>query len=283
MTISAITIETCPDNLRCLHGSSCREDRLLEEMYTCDCTAISAENGKFFSGRYCEFEATELCQVNPGSVVDYELSFCVNGGTCEHVYDIASEVEHKGCKNCPAGYEGDRCQFIAGSSPRPFYGVMSGDSGSGMGGLQITLVVLLCILFMLGVAYYFIVQRKKKYRDDSSEMDKLHPVVSGTGDLPTVESIRNSFDVDGANQYPVNHSALLRKLAKTGKSTPSRNTVSRTGSGSKPSVVQFDHDGIGVKSVKPYRDEDYDSPAPSAGRNSIGFSPDDESDGFHMT
>lgn len=284
MTIPLIEEEaaSCDDSLRCSNGSKCVEDRLLENMFTCDCSVIHGNTA--YAGRYCEFGATEFCQLNPGELVNYRLSFCVNGGTCMKTYSVATEVEHKGCK-CPDGYEGDYCEYIEGSAPRPFY--FSSDDG-GLGSLGTTMVVVLCICLSLGLFLFYVYRRRRASLKEDAELNRLHLAVHGEGSMPTVESIRNSFDVDGVNSYPVNHSALLRKLAKTGSrdNTPSPTKRSNVvGSGNKPSVVQFDHGSYTGKSVRPYRDADYDSPASVGSRNSVRFNatPDDESDDWQIS
>ena len=269
------TAIVCDDGLRCSNGAKCVEERLLENMFTCDCSAIRSNHA--YAGRYCEFQATEYCQLNPGEQVGYQLSFCVNGGTCKKNYNVATYVEHKGCK-CADGYEGDYCEYIKGSAPRPF---LPGSDNSGLGSLGTAMVVVLCLCLFLGLMLYYVYRRRRAYMKEDEELNQLHRAVHGEGSMPTVESIRNSFDVDGINSYPVNHSALLRKLAKTGSrdSTPSPTKRSYVGSGNKPSVVQFDHDTNLGKSVRrPYRDADYDSPMSTGSRNSVKFNttPDDE-------
>ena len=93
-------IEICPDGHRCKNGSSCREKRLDEGRYACDCKTIGARD--VYAGAYCDFRATEYC--NQENAVS-SVSFCTNG-KCRDKSNTSTQDAHQGCE-CNFGYAGD--------------------------------------------------------------------------------------------------------------------------------------------------------------------------------
>lgn len=257
-----LDIETCDDGLRCLHGSTCSPNLEEEGSFHCDCSSITDDS---YVGRYCEFGPTDDCQSKPGHS-DY--SFCTNGGTCKSFKETTDRIEHVGC-DCPSKYDGSRCEYVAGTMGLAF-SASSGGSGGGMSGTSTALIVVFCMFaIIVGVGFY--VYRNNKKRLEVEESLAMYND-NGHGSMPTVESIRNSFDGDG-NMYPVNHSALLRSLAKTGSTDSPSPTKRRTTPRNGPNVIQFEE---GVNS-RPYRDADYDKPVNLGGKNTVSFeSPMDE-------
>jgi hypothetical protein len=70
----------CGDTHICYHGGKCVEG-VVEEVggdddFYCDCT-VDDPSDTHYAGRFCEYEATEICGDNHNGV-----SFCVNFGTC---------------------------------------------------------------------------------------------------------------------------------------------------------------------------------------------------------
>ena len=61
-------------------------------------------------GRFCEYSVTEFCS---GDRARHSHSFCTNGGVCKRL-NSHSDTSHGGCC-CPDGYEGEFCQFPAGT------------------------------------------------------------------------------------------------------------------------------------------------------------------------
>lgn len=107
-------ITECNDGTICENFSPCVPHPVKEGSYMCDCLAArDSNNNKLiqFAGPYCEHQATSYCEA--GSELSAH-AFCVNGGECKR--EVGRTEEHAGCK-CRRGYEGDYCQFVAGSRP----------------------------------------------------------------------------------------------------------------------------------------------------------------------
>ena len=68
--------------------------------YRCDCTTANYD-GKSYSGRYCQFQATVFCTKDD---TENGKLFCVNGGTCR-------ENAIEGC-DCPSDFYGDSCEYM---------------------------------------------------------------------------------------------------------------------------------------------------------------------------
>ena len=110
----------CGDGTICENNSQCIPHPIKDGKYICDClavnNAIKAKGGSGiapdqFAGIYCEHRATSYCtKANRAST----HAFCTNGGECK--LSVGKNEKHAGCK-CPAGYEGEFCQFIEGSVP----------------------------------------------------------------------------------------------------------------------------------------------------------------------
>mmetsp|Transcript_1765 Transcript_1765/g.2360 ORF Transcript_1765/g.2360 Transcript_1765/m.2360 type:complete len:261 (-) Transcript_1765:1445-2227(-) len=250
VSLSLESPDTCPDDLRCNNGSKCVADPVHEGMYFCDCGAILG--AQVFAGRYCEFSSSTFCQVDPQEKVEYTLTFCVNGGTCKKTYDVASPVSHIGC-DCPDNFEGERCEYVKGSAPRSLNQSMNESGGSGNDILVAVLISLTCFSIVLAAVLFYWRRKKSK-----SAFEDQMPLKRATGEssMPTsAESIRNRFDDEGANSYPV----LLEQLAKSGSRDRSTSPSKRRS--------QRSHRGGG--NDKPVRNS----------RNNVSFSvPDDENE-----
>lgn len=257
ITTHELEHETCDDGLRCLYGSTCAPNLEEEGTFHCDCSSIT---DKSFVGRYCEYGPTDDCQTKPEHS-DY--SFCTNGGTCKSFKDTTDRIEHEGC-DCSSLYDGSRCEYVAGTFGYAATASSGGGGGGGLSNTSTALIVVFCMFaFILAAAYYVYRTNKRKLEMEES----LAMYNDGHGSMPTVDSIRNSFDGDG-NMYPVNHSALLRSLAKTGSTDSQSPTKRRTSSPKNgPNVIQFE-EGI---NARPYRDVDYDKPVNLGGKNTVSF------------
>jgi hypothetical protein len=87
---------------------------------------------------------------------------------------IAS-YSHPGC-NCPAGFEGDHCEYLEGNSPSSAAlgapgstGKYKGNKGSVILGLAITTIVLLIIVTLI------VMRRSLSGKDEAFNIDS-HPV-----------------------------------------------------------------------------------------------------------
>mmetsp|Transcript_29500 Transcript_29500/g.63906 ORF Transcript_29500/g.63906 Transcript_29500/m.63906 type:complete len:615 (-) Transcript_29500:236-2080(-) len=97
-------VERCDKNTSCFNGGKCSRQEEDGE-WGCDCT----KSDGFFSGKYCEMEATAICDASDDGL-ETKQWFCTNGGSCR---DNNSDVNKK-C-SCPDGFKGPHCEVKKGS------------------------------------------------------------------------------------------------------------------------------------------------------------------------
>jgi len=81
------------------------------KQFACQCDSHAHDAvTQMLAGRFCEYAVTEFCSEEEER---HNHSFCTNGGKCKK-YNSRRDHEHHGCC-CPAGYEGEYCQFPEGT------------------------------------------------------------------------------------------------------------------------------------------------------------------------
>ena len=170
---------TCPDGHKCHHHSECVENPNDESQYFCDCDASALLWDEAFAGLSCEHKATEYCKHDPSM-------FCTNGGAC-HKTRASDGTKYTECR-CANGYEGNYCQFVAGSAPQDWptdaaSKVMTskhhGQGGMGTGGIVAIVVVSLALVSAIGFLAWRYLAMKEETRgvlDDFADMevDSMH-------------------------------------------------------------------------------------------------------------
>ena len=113
--------ESC-GNYHCLNGGKCVESTFtsdavgsgsngsggVETTYNCDCTTAGADTGDKYSGRMCQYKATEYCTEFDDSNTNledgiYGTSFCVNNGRCPSDPSLPCE--------CSDEFSGFKCDY----------------------------------------------------------------------------------------------------------------------------------------------------------------------------
>ena len=195
--------EYCEDGHRCLNGATCVRDPDNSASFLCDCSTMPDYASHPHAGRYCEFGASFLCYED-NAIMDvptnYELSFCTNGGMCNEILEVDSHgMEHAGC-DCLEGYEGDRCEYLAGTSPKP-----SGSRGdpyaeSGDDSAAIWIMVLSIVSL---ITFCVLGRREMIRRKHREEVEKVNDMVlrsdtavmKGEASLPQPDEIKNFGNV----------------------------------------------------------------------------------------
>ena len=157
----SIPFETCEDGERtCYNGSSCKRNNHRDATtnkykYHCDCTKADGESP--FAGLECRQQATTYCVVGREQS---EYAFCANGGECVRV--VENGKAHPGCK-CPTEFEGQHCQYLKGEAPEEDLGqpylMYAGEGGDSTKGIVIFVIIVVCAVVILAMAY--VVYRKR--------------------------------------------------------------------------------------------------------------------------
>jgi hypothetical protein len=114
----------CPDGHACDNESTCVESLMHEHGYVCDCHFAYLQTGRVYAGMSCQHAATDYCTAT-GEIS--ESSFCANSGKCRAT--VGPKDVHPGC-DCPTGYAGEHCQYIAGSQPDALSYFVDGTTAS---------------------------------------------------------------------------------------------------------------------------------------------------------
>ena len=125
------TTSICTDGHPCDNDSTCVESLIHERRYVCDCHFAYLQTGRVYAGLSCQHAATEYCTTT-GDIS--ESNFCANQGTCRA--KVGAKDVHPGC-DCPTGYAGEHCQYIAGSQPDPTSYFLDGTTASAIDGYRI--------------------------------------------------------------------------------------------------------------------------------------------------
>jgi len=171
----------CQDGHRCFYGSLCTRNPFDEGAFYCDCDESTFDDA--VSGLSCEHVATDYCTF--GKEVSM-TSFCTNHGTCKA--QVGVNDAHLGC-DCPAGYVGDHCQFIEGTTiPNNWPGGESvpnwgynASSESISGGVK-AVIVLIC-LGLVGALGYFVYKKKKSSSGSSSGISSPEFALEADGEV----------------------------------------------------------------------------------------------------
>jgi len=148
------------------------------------------------------------------------LSFCTNGGKCNSILKVSEGFEHVGC-NCVDGYEGDYCEYPAGTAP-----VAAGahqKQANLVAPLLITILFILCCA--VAAVWFKIRSRRKALEKDIKSMNDLEmtantaAVHQGEGNLPNVEEIKH-FNVGTKTADAI--SSAIRQSAKAVSSAITR-------------------------------------------------------------
>jgi len=103
--------ECGPSGHFCYHGGSCKSLTSPQgdmTQYFCDCTNAADHRSDQYVGQMCHYPATSFCTKSPGV---NGHPFCANNGKCLDQGNGIHECE------CPADWEGDRCEFPKGFVP----------------------------------------------------------------------------------------------------------------------------------------------------------------------
>jgi hypothetical protein len=163
----------------------CTEDPTDTGAFYCDCDEGKIDSA--YAGLYCEHEATSYCTFNKEVSM---ISFCTNDGTCKVM--VSADSAHLGC-DCPTNYEGEHCQFVAGTKPDnwPTSGAGSqaltnrGKQNAANGGISggVTAVIVIIVFVFLGGIGYMIYRKR---------------TLSASGEKHNIPSSELSLDADGA-------------------------------------------------------------------------------------
>lgn len=162
----------------CQNGGKCQPSRIEGGEDTCSCTKAVVD-GNPFAGLLCEYGATKSCMVL-GS--ESKHSFCTNNGECgDFVMDSEPHVD---CQ-CPTGFEGTYCEYIAGTAPNTATtsGIAasakgqgssnstSSASASGLSPLVVYVFIGALILSICLIISAFIIRAKRRENDQRKELE----------------------------------------------------------------------------------------------------------------
>lgn len=230
------SFQVCPDDHKCENGSLCAENPVAEGKYYCDCDEIADLNNAF-SGLSCQHRATVFCTLT-GEIS--RTTFCTNEGTCRALVD--TKETHMGC-DCPTGYEGSHCQFVAGTQPKGWptaggVGTRAGAAanggslkgannqviGGGMSASWVTVIVLVAVV--VGVLVIVFVSRRRQiaithvidrgnskstdghvHNADGGEINQVRKTTTPTFDSDAYmqDGYENTVEFEGAGAPPPNN------------------------------------------------------------------------------